>query len=101
MKGAAAGLGKLISFLAPPILVLAISFAISWPLWSLANADKRAFTLVVGAAAGIALLVLSALAARRRLKARAFAAREAAPVAGAAAERESAEREAGEREREA
>jgi hypothetical protein len=47
-------------------IVLGIALAISWPLWSLATGNRRAFTLAVGASAALSLAWLLARAAARR-----------------------------------
>jgi hypothetical protein len=48
-----AALTALGSFAFSSALVLALSFAVAWPLWSLATREKSAFTMAV--AAGIVL----------------------------------------------
>jgi hypothetical protein len=73
ISGSAARLGKLGSFLAPCILVIALSFAISWPLWFFATVGRRAFTIAVGAVAALVLLFLLGLALRKRLQNRSSA----------------------------
>jgi hypothetical protein len=74
----AARLGKLGSTLATIILVLALSLAISWPLWRLATGDRRAYTAIVGVLAALAILSLAGLAIARRVRARAAERRSAA-----------------------
>jgi hypothetical protein len=53
-------------------LVLAISFAIAWPLWSFATGNRLAYTLASAAAVAVAatLWIASSLARRRREGAR-------------------------------
>jgi hypothetical protein len=55
----------LISFASSAVLVLALSFAIVWPLWSLATKDRLAYTAAVGAAFALAFVLLIARAVRR------------------------------------
>jgi hypothetical protein len=74
----AARLGKLGSILATVILVLALSLAISWPLWRLATGDRRAYTIAVGVLVSLIVLFLACLAVVRRARARAAARRSAA-----------------------
>jgi hypothetical protein len=65
-------LRKLASLASAAILVLALSFAIVWPLWSLATKERRAYTIAILASLGLALAFAAArsiarvLAARRR-----------------------------------
>jgi Ca2+/H+ antiporter len=47
-------------------IVLALSFAAAWPLWSLATKDARAYTIAVAVAAALAFAVFIAKALRRR-----------------------------------
>jgi hypothetical protein len=63
-----AGLGRLGSFLASAALVLALSFAISWPLWAFATAARHAFTLAIGVAAALFIAAIAAIAAFRRIR---------------------------------
>jgi hypothetical protein len=71
IRDAATRLGRLGSILGSILLLLALSFAISWPLWSLATGNRRAFTCAVGAIAALALISLAGLSLRRRIKGRA------------------------------
>ena len=43
------------AFALSAFLVLALSFAIVWPLWSLATHDRRAYTVAAALAAALAL----------------------------------------------
>jgi len=63
----AARLGKLGSSLAFVLLVLALAFAISWPLWSFATGDRRGFTLSIGAALASIALFLAGRGLGRRI----------------------------------
>jgi hypothetical protein len=63
-----ARLGKLGSASASAAFVLALSFAIAWPLWSLATKARRPFTLTVIAALALVLASFVALAAARRIR---------------------------------
>jgi len=54
-----------LSLLVYTALVLALSFAIVWPLWSLALGAKALFTAAAGAAVGLALLFFAARALLR------------------------------------
>ena len=47
---------SLASFASAALLVLALSFFIAWPLWSLATKERRAFTIAVGAGAVLAAI---------------------------------------------
>jgi len=63
-----ARLVKLGSSSASVAFVLALSFAIAWPLWSLATKARRIFTLAVIAALALAFAALAAIAVIRRLR---------------------------------
>ena len=70
-SGGKSPLKSLGSFAFSAILVLALSFFIAWPIWSLATKERGAFTVAVGAAAvlAVAFFVLRPIAvsaARRR-----------------------------------
>ena len=56
----------LASFASWAFLVLAIAFAIVWPLWSLATKDRQAYTITIGAAVFLVVTFFIARAARRR-----------------------------------
>lgn len=60
------------SLAAAAAIVLGLSFAIVWPLWSLATGDRKAYTLAMGAVAALAALAATGrvLLARRRAAAR-------------------------------
>jgi hypothetical protein len=62
--------GRLASLAAAAALVLALTLAIVWPIWSLANGNRRAFTIAVAAALALALAFAIARAVRRRIAAR-------------------------------
>jgi hypothetical protein len=49
-------LRSLASFASAVLLVLALSFFIAWPLWSLAVKERRVFTIAVGACAVLAAI---------------------------------------------
>ena len=84
MNGSAGSrLGKLGSILIPVIFVLAVSLAISWPLWTFATRDRKLYTLAVGVAIAAAILTLVGLAVGRRVRARAMEARAAAQASAA------------------
>jgi hypothetical protein len=68
-------LEKLGSLLAFVLLVLALAFAISWPLWSFATGYRRGFTLSVGAALALAALFFAGRGFRRRILSRSAAPR--------------------------
>jgi hypothetical protein len=55
----------LMSFAFSAVLVLALSFAIVWPLWSLATKDHQAYTVAAGAAFALAFAFLIARAVFR------------------------------------
>ena len=59
-------LRRLGSFLGACVLVLALSFAIAWPLWIFATGARRA----IGAAAALSLVSLTVLAVVRRMRMR-------------------------------
>jgi hypothetical protein len=61
-------LGRLGSSIGSAALVLALSFAIAWPLWKFATTARSAFTLAVGAALALSLSSLVAVAALRRMR---------------------------------
>jgi hypothetical protein len=63
-----ARLGMLGSAAASAAFVLALSFAIAWPLWSLATKARRPFTLTVLAALALALVSFAVLAAAKRIR---------------------------------
>jgi CDP-diglyceride synthetase len=67
ISDAATRLGKLGSSLVFILLVLALAFAISWPLWSFATANRRAFTLSIGAVLALAVLLLAGRGLRMRI----------------------------------
>jgi hypothetical protein len=58
--------GAFLSFVLASALVLAISLAISWPLWALATGNRGAYTAAIGAA----ILAFAVAAAISRLRAR-------------------------------
>gem|GEM_PF-4555551 len=59
------------------LLVLAASFAIAWPLWRFATADKAAYTAAVGIAVAALIAAWVGLSLRRRLRRRAVEAKAA------------------------
>jgi hypothetical protein len=64
----AARLGRLGSTFVSAAFVLALSFAISWPLWLFATRARGAYALAVGAALALLLSSLAAAAALRRAR---------------------------------
>jgi hypothetical protein len=67
---AAARLGKLGSTALSVLAVLALSFVISWPLWSFAIGDRRAFTLSVGLGLTLGFLSFVGISLRKRIRSR-------------------------------
>ena len=68
MAALRARLGKLGSSIASAAFVLALSFAIAWPLWFLATKARRAFTLAAFAFMALVVAFFAARAAFRRLR---------------------------------
>jgi hypothetical protein len=59
---------RLGSLAASTVLVLALSFAIAWPIWSFATGARRAYTLAVIAFCSLVAVSLVSLAASRRIR---------------------------------
>ena len=58
---------RLVSILYTAVLVIALSFAIAWPLWIAATKVRHAYTIAAGVAIAAALLFWAARAVGRGL----------------------------------
>jgi hypothetical protein len=63
-------IARLRSFLLLACLVLALSFAIAWPIWIFATKAKGAYSLAAALAAAILIAVRATRGWRRRLRSR-------------------------------
>ncbi len=70
MDGARAPLAGARAFIFSAALVLALSFAIAWPIWLFATSCSRCYTIAVAGAAAFLVVLSASRALRRRRSAR-------------------------------